>query len=557
MANRSTDVGQHSMATEKKWLQIYVLLLATMAFVGRAIPLSFLPICLETDFEQSSSSIGVVMALYPLSALITTPWASAIARSTRRIITLHSLAIVMIACAMALSAAAPYFQAAFGSAAGTVWIGVCRALQGVGASFYLSSNTCLLARNFPDDLTYLIAMTEVAVGAGGQIGRMAGGFLYDFGGLSCPFLCCALFQMIFGFVGLAFETEISTPLEEQASEGIQKTAQHNAAQESKLMPWSSLLKARVCLGALAAFMMYFLDGVIGATILQWMSVHLAPVSVGIMSVCTSFRSVCYLITSFILAQFMHGQLISYECLIICGSMLALVRINLLAPQQFIIDAQTMLTGSGPSYESMWVVQLLSFAICSSGNACLFVPSLPLMQSEVHEFGPIAVEQVAEVFVMMMTLGEMVGPLFGGMLVENFGFVVSTQIVAFLFIPMFLLGFATYDRAAISDRRRSSASTEDVEGFTSPVSCGPRCAVVPSDGEANFALRRLPFAIAAKRHDLLELGPGSAPPDVFRRKYGSKSSPLLEVEARMRYVPSTAPSQSFRRQYAPPSSKPAR
>merc|ERR1712176_1499503 len=101
---------------------------------------------------------------------------------------------------------------------------------------------------FPDNLPYVIAMTEFAAGAGGQLGRMFGGFLYDFGGFGCPFLVIAVTQSAFGAIGFFFrERETDTSID--LSNG-------KAAKTSKL-PWRVLLKPRVCLGAMSVFVMYF------------------------------------------------------------------------------------------------------------------------------------------------------------------------------------------------------------------------------------------------------------------------------------------------------------
>ena len=41
-------------------------------------------------------------------------------------------------------------------------------------------------------MAYTVAMAEVAVGSGAQLGRLAGGLLFDLGGFGCPFLVASV-----------------------------------------------------------------------------------------------------------------------------------------------------------------------------------------------------------------------------------------------------------------------------------------------------------------------------------------------------------------------------
>lgn len=44
----------------------------------------------------------------------------------------------------------------------------------------------------PPAVAYVVGMAEVAVGFGAQLGRLAGGGLYDLGGFACPFLTASV-----------------------------------------------------------------------------------------------------------------------------------------------------------------------------------------------------------------------------------------------------------------------------------------------------------------------------------------------------------------------------
>merc|ERR1712039_700152 len=168
-------------------------------------------------------------------------------------------------------------------------------------------------------------------------------------------------------------------------------------------------------------------------------------------------------------------------------------------QSFVIASEETFMGATElSSFQLWSTMFISFFLLQFGGALMFVPSLPLMQSEVRHHGPIAVEQVAEIFVTSMTFGEMAGPLFGGWLVGCVGFSEATCILSFFYLPLFFLALCTYDPAIVTERRRWAKMTaplveakpidEPDEGF-----CGPRCSAngTVSDGDGAFAVRRIP------------------------------------------------------------------
>eukprot|EP00929_Paragymnodinium_shiwhaense_P035160 TRINITY_DN19023_c0_g1_i1.p1 TRINITY_DN19023_c0_g1~~TRINITY_DN19023_c0_g1_i1.p1 ORF type:complete len:520 (+),score=59.17 TRINITY_DN19023_c0_g1_i1:171-1730(+) len=495
----------------KRALLRYILVVATLAFTGRAAPLAFLPLVLKTDFDQPDYLIGIVMALYPMAALLSTPWAARESRRTQRIVTLHSFAILTIALAMALTSLATDIQSWLGTTYGVLWISACRALQGVGASLYLSSNTSLIARMFPEQMPYIIAMTEVAVGSGGQIGRLCGGFLFGAGGFACPFLVLAAVQATAGIVGFAFEEGPPQAAKLPHTDTGACTERRERALTHSKIPWQTLFTPRVAVGATAAFMMYFIATFGDATLLQYLVVHLAPVTVQGLSVAMSARGMTYLVSSYFIAQVMHRELISYECLIGVGSLLAMAGQLILAPQPFVVD------WLGEDATTMWSVQIAAFVLSQLSGALMFVPSLPLMQSEVRIHGIMAVEQVAELFVTMMTLGELVGPVFGGWIVGQIGFIRGTLALALTCLPLLALTLLTYDAATIKDRRLASRSVPvvavpDLEDDKGVAICGPRCAPTcgpPSlvtDGEGAFTVRRIPFALDV--HQVAEEDAGS-------------------------------------------------
>merc|ERR1719491_2020275 len=198
-------------------------------------------------------------------------------------------------------------------------------------------------------------MTEVFVGVGGQVGLIAGGFLYDVGGLPLPFLACAALQIGFACIGFRFEEE---------TDGSQQNSTTGSQQPVKeTIPWKQLITPRLCVGAYAGFATEYSVCFVQAVILPYMAVYLAPVTVGQMSLASSFRPACYLGGSLLLASLMHSELLSCECLVLIGGVLAAIGATMLAPLYFVTGAEALIEGSEPSLTSKWVMIMVGFAFC--------------------------------------------------------------------------------------------------------------------------------------------------------------------------------------------------
>lgn len=471
-----------AIAWRQTWLLRYVLLVATMAFVGRTMPLTFLPLVLKDQFGQESAVIGAVMAVYPFAALVSTPSMAGLCRRSQKIIRLHSLALLALSSAVLLSSVVSNLQIAAGTRVAMVVLFICRALQGMFASLYLSSNTILITRVFSTKIPYVIGLTEVAVGSGSNIGRIAGGFLYDLGGYPCPFLIVGAIQAVVAYVGWQM-------FDEQQSRGEEGVAGGEWKPTEKL-PWSSLVTPRLLVGAAGVLMVFFGQTAIEVTLPAHIQEYLGPVSMGTLSSAISIRGITYLSSSLVIAKLMHRELVSFESLIICGAVSALLGYSLQAPQPCVLRALERLWSGEALVVAQWVVQLGANVLCQMGSSMLFVPSLPLMQSEVRQHGTRAVEQVAEVFVTMLSLGEMAGAIAGGAATQSLGFTRASCWLAMMYMPILIGMIFLYDKKEIRARAAAAAAMR----AASPHAVAQQLPVA-LDGEAAFAARRIPFALA--------------------------------------------------------------
>lgn len=127
----------------------------------------------------------------------------------------------------------------------------------------------------------------------------------------------------------------------------------------------------------------------------------------------------------------------------------------------------------------------------------------------------ALEEVAQIFVTMMALGEMTGPVCGGLLVSKVGFQHATLTLGCLCCSGPAMIALQFVRGIVKRFIRSCQYIFQVTG--AGATCVPL--LVPSD-EASFAWRRIPFALAVQRQ--MYRVPGSAPSSVFRKRFVSEA-----------------------------------
>jgi hypothetical protein len=325
----------------------------------------------------------------------------------------------------------------------------------------------------------------------------------------------AIVQALWACLGTSFKGDVEDELE----------VQRDASMHLEKIPWSSLLAKRVLLAVFAVMINYFLVGTMDTTMPAHLEARLGPISIGAVSLIMSLRSVSYILHSFLYTQVMHRNLLSYERMLAFGGFQCVAGLVLMNPLSFVDNF------IGENSIAQWFVQMTGILIMSGGLAGLFIPSLPLMQSEVRHLGCQASEQVAQLFIAAMSFGEAAGPILGGALVSRIGFQISTAIFIPFFLMLWVAGVVFYDPLAAAARQDIAESDELLSPGT-PAWDWDRQTSAFCDGESAFQWRRLPFALRQKRTI-----PGSAPSIQWRRPY---EKPNIKV-------PMTAP-VSTRRAY---------
>ncbi|CAL1149273.1 unnamed protein product [Cladocopium goreaui] len=397
------------------------------------MPTPFLPLVMAREFGQSSTQIGMVMSSTPLGACMATPIAASLARNSRRIVYFHSVSLLFIAFTSLLMACLQRFLST-----GDVFLAVTSICftQGMAYALYMAANTTLISRRFTA-VAYVVGMAEVAVGFGAQLGRLAGGALYDLGGFGCPFLSAAVCLTICGIIGFSFENRGIVSHGNRAADHADHGNHGDHGCEAKV-PWKSFCCPGIWLATSGVFSAYMTTGLVDVTLPQHLESYLGPMPVTEVSAVSSLRSVVYLLTSWLCAQAMHAERAPLEPFLCFGFAFTILGMMTLRPLQWVVDVETAVFHQPPSRVVEWSCQIFSLVIASIGNAFMFIPGLPLMQSHVRHLGAAAAEQVSLLLMMAMFGGEFMGPIAGGALVQRFGLDATTAAFATALLPLFAL-----------------------------------------------------------------------------------------------------------------------
>eukprot|EP00928_Gymnodinium_smaydae_P089974 TRINITY_DN7383_c0_g1_i1.p1 TRINITY_DN7383_c0_g1~~TRINITY_DN7383_c0_g1_i1.p1 ORF type:complete len:564 (+),score=100.36 TRINITY_DN7383_c0_g1_i1:114-1694(+) len=447
MTRRPLGDGGSLSPLQARMLCGYILSMTTLAFYARAMAAPFLPLVLEDEFGQGATMIGLATAVYPLAALLATPLAGKLSRATDQILWFHSFAVLAMACALLIFSTSMWILSEFGPSVAFACVIAFRIIQGASFAMYIAANTALVTRYFPLDVPYLMGLLEVAVGVGGQLGRLLGGFLYEKGGLPCPFYTIAVAQALwacFGFFFRASPVGVKTLKFSQGSTNV-----------TREVPWLQLLTPRTIVGLFAVNLNFFQAGFNDATLSPYLMHHLHLDSVGIVSSLMALRSLMYLVSAYGCAGIMRSNAMCFERMITIGSAVCALGFFLLAPQPVVPDASAWLASGHEEVALTWVLEIFSTCIISVGTAMLFLPSLPLMQAEARQFSEAAVEQTASLWMGGMSVGEAAGPILGGWLVESVGYVSATAIFVLPYCLQCALALATFDDGAVRLRLKAA------------------------------------------------------------------------------------------------------
>uniref|UniRef100_H2YAZ6 Major facilitator superfamily (MFS) profile domain-containing protein n=1 Tax=Ciona savignyi TaxID=51511 RepID=H2YAZ6_CIOSA len=73
---------------------------------------------------------------------------------------------------------------------------LCRAIQALGCAAYFTGSSVIIAREWRDNITFAMGLSEIFTGIGMICGPLLGGLVYEVGGFQLPFICIALVMLL-------------------------------------------------------------------------------------------------------------------------------------------------------------------------------------------------------------------------------------------------------------------------------------------------------------------------------------------------------------------------
>ncbi|KAG5189338.1 major facilitator superfamily domain-containing protein [Tribonema minus] len=375
----------------------------------------FLPNYAERRFGSSPAQVGIIMAVYPAFNLLASPWVGYVANRAGRWNMLMA-GLALLTCATALYGAAPSVAA----------LQLASALHGTSLSLIHVSSLSLLS-SFPARLTEGMAGIEIWSGVGLVLGPPLGGCLYPYVGVPGVFVCLSVLPLLLLVAMPAMR--LSWPVEARikpqpggakcamrdnavaasaAVAGAKDAVRDDAAAGAPAVPLAAVARARgVLAGALVTAANFGLIGFLEATL----SPHLAQ------ALQTTPQSVGFI---FIVPSITYSLMAAKTERVVEGfgaRRTMLFGFAVLSISLFLFGPAPALDAVGLSPAAVRGAIAAGMLIFQVGSAMACVPAFAIMQGGVAHLGRGADSIVAGVHSLAIGMGEVVGPLLGGFMME--------------------------------------------------------------------------------------------------------------------------------------------
>ncbi|CDW54503.1 Uncharacterized MFS type transporter C6orf192 [Trichuris trichiura] len=277
-----------------------------------------------------------------------------------------------------------------------------RIFKGIGAAAYMTAAVSIVAFQFPQKAATVIGVLEVFNGMGYTIGPPLGGILYKYGGYITPFALFGTILIIFCFVS-SFLKALSTNVVHTATESA----------------WKVLLKLDVFFALFSVFM-----GLTTVTFFEpTMASHvedldLAPEAIGLIF---TISALSYALTCPTVGAIIDRQPITLHIMSV-GYVISGLPILIMGPSLFIPLKKSYLLiciGNAIYGLGLGMIVVTSFHFClNSMLRCGYADSF-------HTYS-----LASGFYTSGISLGAFVGPTVGGIVVDHFGFPLTTTVLAF-------------------------------------------------------------------------------------------------------------------------------
>lgn len=355
----------------------------------------------------------------------------------------------------------------------TVFCLLIRGVEALGASAYSTASYVFVVNTFPTNIGTVIGILETFVGLGMSTGPAIGGVLYLLGGFALPFYVLGIVMVLIIPINIC----------------LLPTAEECNVETKSGSIWKLIKVPAVIVTGLTVVIVSnvwgFLDPTLEPHLRQF---NLSPEKIGLIFL---LFSALYGISSPAwgwLADKVHH----HWSMMVFGLLFCTVGLLLLGPCPYL----PFLTSS------LWM-NLLSLSILGVSVALALLPTFPAVLSSAIEGGCgdtlTTYSIVAGVWSCMYSLGEVIGPLLGGLFLQHFGFPMAATVMAAMTFSLAILTLifflmkekrnTEYERisdSGISASWNSSCSAVDLES-TEDVGYGENQPLLSSNKDSDHIL----------------------------------------------------------------------
>ncbi|KAF7287172.1 hypothetical protein GWI33_002541 [Rhynchophorus ferrugineus] len=294
----------------------------------------------------------------------------------------------------------------------TVLCLVIRGFEALGASAFSTASYVFVVNTFPNNIGSVIGILETFVGLGMSIGPVLGGFLYSLGGFDLPFFVLGISMIVI----VPLNLWLLPSVEDFDNVSNKKTS------VVKLIRVPAVIITGLVV-VIVSSIWSFLDPTLEPHLRQF---NLSPEKIGLIFL---LFSALYGISSPAWG-WLADKVSNHWSMMVIGLFMCTVGLLLLGPCPYIPGIQS----------SLWL-NLTALSLLGISVALALMPTFQGVLNSAINGGCVdsitTYSVVAGVWSSMYSLGEVVGPLLGGFMLQNYGFPMSATVMA---AATFLMGF---------------------------------------------------------------------------------------------------------------------
>ncbi|XP_059176646.1 uncharacterized protein LOC131956243 [Physella acuta] len=394
-----------SLPRTKKVILILLLVAFFSAGCGFSLPAPFFP--QEAEIKGVSNTvIGLIFSTYEFMIFLSSPLYGNYLMKIGPKFMLVSGTIVAGTCSI-------LFGLLDMCPKGDVFIALCfacRSIEALAISALLASGFAIISNEFPQNVATSFAVLEMSDGAGLMVGPAVGGFLFQIGGYGLPFFVVGSLNLFVGTV-VHFLLPVPQGMKDERKGSIFSLLKHP-------MVWFTGASIIIC-----AVGVSFLDPTLAKHLEQF---NLSTSLIGLMFVITPCL---YAVTSPVWGRISDSMNIN-GTLITLGNLMCGLGLLVVGPSPFLPFLPV----------ELWVIILglvilgffYALAIVPTMN-CLLIGAIELgFENNLETYGI-----VVGLFNSIYYLGTFIGPMLGGVLIEELGFRAGATVISEIYFVVMI------------------------------------------------------------------------------------------------------------------------